>query len=85
MFGFGDGGHTYLWDAATGRRTAILSNPWIAGESYLSVAFSRDGRTLAAASTDGAAFLCPCADGTTAPRPGHRLACAVYPEPGPAR
>jgi hypothetical protein len=38
-----DGGHVGVWDVATGRRTATLTE----GNSVVSVAFSPDGRTLA--------------------------------------
>ena len=43
------GGHVGLWDTATGRRTAILGE----GSLVYSVAFSPDGRTLAAGDYGG--------------------------------
>jgi WD40 repeat protein len=51
----GDGGRTYLWDVATGRRrTATLSDPSTGGAAA-SVAFSPDGTTVAVVDgSDGA-------------------------------
>ena len=54
-----DTGNTYLWDVATGRKTATLASP-IPGSTVYSVAFSPDGKTLATGTTnndDGKTYL----------------------------
>ena len=47
----GPRGRTYLWDVATGRRTATLTHP--GSDSAGSVAFSPDGKTLATGASSG--------------------------------
>jgi serine/threonine protein kinase len=49
-------GHTYLWDLATGRRTATLALG-NTGPLPISVAFSPDGKTMATTGETGHAYL----------------------------
>jgi hypothetical protein len=66
------GGSTYLWDVATGRRTATLTDP--GGFGVDALAFSRNGRVLAVGDGNGSTYLW---DVVT----GHRTATLTNPGP----
>lgn len=71
----GKNGTTYLWDVATGRRTATLPDPGAKGEVN-AVAFSPDGGTLAAGNSNGDTYLWKVSAGR-----GNRTPAATLAEP----
>jgi len=52
-----DNGSTYLEGLTTARQEAVLTDPATGGQGVGAIAFSPDGRTLAAGDTDGTTFL----------------------------
>jgi WD40 repeat protein len=73
----GNATRVYLWDVATGRRTATLTEP---GMGVGSLVFSPDGKTLAIGDQNGSTYLLTVPAGHLTASFGYGLATAFSPD-----